>query len=96
MIRQYLLFFGLLGLFFQCNQTKKEAKKIDKIEQIFAENTYGFGTSVKLSIYSDSTYDFTIIDESSNHQKIEKFNGICFIKKDTIYFSPLEFEYTDS
>lgn len=96
MIRRHLLLFGLLGLFFQCNQSKKGANKFGKVEQIFAENNYDLGGSAKLNIYADSTYEFTVTDGGFDHQKIEKFNGFCFIKSDTIYFKPFEFKYVNS
>jgi hypothetical protein len=49
-----------------------------------------------LNIYDNSTYEFTVIEGGFNHQKIEKFNGSCSIKNDTIYFKPFEFKFTNS
>ncbi len=96
MIRRHLLLFGFLGLVFQCNPNKKGVNQLDKVEEIFAENIYEFDGSAKLKIYADSTYEFIVTEGGFNHQKIEKFNGSCFVKSDTIYFKPFEFEYSNS
>lgn len=96
MIKRHLLLFGLLFLLFKCNQHKKEINQLGKVEQIFAENIYDLGESVKLIIYTDSTYEFIVGNGGINHQKIKKFNGSCFIKSDTIYFRPFEFKYVNS
>ena len=97
MTRRHLLLFGLLGLLFQCNQSKKGANEFSKVEQIFAENNYDLGRSAKLNIYADSTYEFTVTNGGFDHQKIDKFKGPCYIKNDTVYFKqPFEFKYVNS
>ena len=96
MTRLHLLLFGLLGLLFQCNQSKKGTNEFGKVEQIFAENNYDLGGSAKLNIYADSTYEFTVTNGGFDHEKIDKFKGSCYIKNDTIYFKPFAFKYVNS
>ncbi len=95
MIRKYFLFFGLIGLFCKCAK-KEETNELVKVEQVLAENIYDLIGSSKLQIYSDSTYDFTVIENSPNHEKIDKYKGRCFIKNDTVFFEPFDFQYTNS
>ena len=87
----------ILGSFIQCKEDK--SKKIaQKTEQISAINSYNFigNSSLKFQLFSDSSYVFTIIDKDMNHEKIEKFNDLCYSKNDTIYFNPTRFRYNGS
>lgn len=93
MKKQLIFTFAVLSLFTQC---KKGTSKDSKIEQIFAENNYDLGGTLKFELYSDSSYNFTNITKSPNYEKTEKFNGFCQVKNDTLYFKPFEFEYTNS
>lgn len=84
----------MLGLIVQCK--KNEKQKAEKVKQLFAENIYDLSGNIKLNIFSDSTYIFTVLGQSPNYEKTEKFNGFCYQKNDTIYFKPFEFEFNDS
>jgi hypothetical protein len=89
---QYLIAFFILHLFFGCkNKTNTSSEEI-----IYAENIYDFERTIKLNIYADSSYVFTISEKDPRYEKTEKFKGLCYRKLDTIYFSPFEFEYNDS
>lgn len=96
MKRQYILIFIIISLFTQCKKSKIETLREPKIQQIFAENNYDLGGNVKFELFSDSTYNFISTVKSPNYEKVEKFNGFCEVRNDTIYFKPFEFEYTDS
>ena len=84
----------MLGLTIQCK--KNEKQKVEKVKLLIAENIYDLSGTIKLNIFSDSTYIFNIFKKDFNYEKIEKFNGRCYQKKDTIYFAPFEFEYNGS
>ncbi|MFY8181710.1 MAG: hypothetical protein ACOVLG_08020 [Flavobacterium sp.] len=89
---QYLIAFFIFYLFFGC-QSKTNASN-DEI--IYAENIYDFERSIKLNIYTDSSYVFTISEKDPRYEKTEKFKGLCYRNLDTLYFNPFEFEYNDS
>ncbi|KFF05049.1 hypothetical protein [Flavobacterium reichenbachii] len=83
------------GLLIQCKKEKSKTNT-SKIEKISAVNDYDFGGKMKFEFYSDSSYIFTIIEKSPDYEKIEKFSGICYFKKDTIYFNRFPFKYNRS
>lgn len=57
---------------------------------------YDDNESEDFKYYSDSTYTFYIKRVEFNYEKIEKFNGFCHLKNDTLYFTPFEFKPTQS
>ena len=79
----------ILLLFIQCKKEKIEKHTEKKTEIISAINNYDFGKILKFQFYSDSSYIFTIIGENFNYEKVKKFTGSFYIKKDTIYISNL-------
>lgn len=93
---QLLLSALTLALFIQCKKADTEKSKNQKIEKISAVNNYDFGGSTKFEFYSDSTYVFTTIEESTDHEKTEKFSGFCYSKKDTLYFDRAGFRFNES
>ncbi|MCG2612606.1 hypothetical protein LZZ90_13935 [Flavobacterium sp. SM15] len=91
---QSIIIISMLGLIVQCK--KNETQKVEKVKLLIAENIYDLSGNIKLNIFSDSTFIFNVFEPGFNYEKIEKFNGRCYQKKDTIYFTPFEFEYNDS
>jgi len=85
-----------LGLFIQCKEPVHKIIKSTKNEQITAENIYDLGGIATLIFYADSTYSFSVKEEDSNYEKIEKFKGLYFVKHDTIYFEPFNFRFNRS
>ncbi|MBN8820841.1 MULTISPECIES: hypothetical protein [unclassified Spirosoma] len=51
---------------------------------------------MNFKLYSDSTYTFTIHEQSPNYEKTEKFDGFCRLTNDTIYFTPFQFKPVNS
>lgn len=92
MKRLNLIILSVFNLFFGC----KTNSDLSSEEIIYAENKYEFDRTIKLNIYSDSTYIFTASEKDSRYEKIEKFKGFYFKRLDTIYFKPFEFELTGS
>jgi hypothetical protein len=90
-----LLILIYLALFIQCQKKKHLAATGTKIEIIAAENIYDLGGSMRMRFFSDSSYTFTVLEESPNYEKTEKFTGFYFIDNDTIRFSPFEFKYAN-
>lgn len=93
---KYILFFSIFCLFTQCKSEKSDSIEESKTELIYAENTYFLERKAEFKIFSDSTYSFSTLEKSDNYEKIEKFTGRCEIEGDTIYFRPIEFDYTNS
>lgn len=92
MKRLNLIILSVFNLFFGC----KTNTDLSSAEIIYAENKYEFDRTIKLNIYSDSTYIFTSSEKDPRYEKIEKFKGFCFKRLDTLYFKPFEFALTDS
>lgn len=95
-MKKSILILIILIVSIQCRKTETKEKTVEKTHVLIAENaTDPLGGYIRMVVY-DSTYTFEAVSKSPNHDKIEKFNGSCFIKKDTIYFSPFEFDYVES
>jgi len=85
----------VLFLFLSCQEKTKKSKN-EKAEKITAVNDPDLGETLKFELYSDSSYIFTITSKFSNPEKTEKFNGACYVKNDTLYFSPQRFKFNGS
>lgn len=92
-----LLSLVVLALFIQCKGGKSE-KTTSKTEKISAVNNYNLfeNKSLKFQFFSDSSYVFTIMEKTPNHEKTEKFSDFCYSKNDTIYFSQTRFRFNGS
>lgn len=94
---QTILSLFFLGLFIQCkNETRP--KNTSKTETISAinENNYIGKFSMKLQLFSDSSYIFTLSQKDLDHEKLEKYKGFGYFKNDTIYFSHFDFRFNRS
>ena len=94
MKKQIFIAILTLVLFIQCKENMN--KKTVTVEQIFAENNYDFGGSMKLYFYSDNRYSFIVFNQRPDYEKTEKFSGYYSQKKDTIYFEPFQFSYNNT
>jgi hypothetical protein len=85
-------FLIIIFLCFQCISKRNKGKE----EILIAENKYDFGGYYNLKLYSDSTYNFITRDSYFDDEKGKSFEGRYISKGDSIYFSPLRFEYAQA
>ncbi|MBJ6116651.1 hypothetical protein JAO76_00485 [Pontibacter sp. BT310] len=85
-----------LALFVQCQKNRQVVSTRTKNVQIVAENNHDLGVNMKIKLFSDSSYTFTVLEESFNYEKEEKFKGFYFLENDTINFSPFDFKYANT
>ena len=94
-MNKVLLYISLLFIFFigcknDSNLEIKENKKLI-IHAGFSDQE-----SEDFKYYSDSTYTFYLKEIKHGYEKVEKFSGSCYLKNDTLYFTPNEFKPTKS
>ena len=87
----------ILGLFVQCKKdtAKKGKQKIETISAINHNNFIG-ESSIKLQLFSDSSYVLTISHKDLDYEKLEKYKGFGYYKNDTIYFDRFGFTFNRS
>ena len=90
-MRNSLFLFFIMLFCFSCTEKKDSSKEI-----LIAENQLDFRITYNLTLYSDSMYLFTFNDGNFNHEKNEKFRGRYLFNKDTIIFTPFQFDFLDA
>lgn len=88
----HLFLLLLLAASTSCNKSE------DKTPLLIASQKFSDLNHIErvLTIYNDSSYVFIETKNEINHDNIEKWEGNLQIKKDTIKFLPLPFDYNKS
>jgi hypothetical protein len=84
----------LLALFIGCKNDSN--LKIEEERKLIIQAGSGEKGLEDFKYYSDSTYTFYLKSIDFDYEKVEKFKGSCYLKNDTLYFTPFEFKPTKS